>query len=73
MPPRAVGATAPHIDVLPCVHPNAAGLDIGADEIDACVPSDRDSRPVRAFATFTTDLHARVSQKWRVGLPKSWR
>jgi transposase len=43
---------------LPCVHPNAAGLDIGADEIYACVPSDRDSRPVRAFATFTGDLHA---------------
>jgi len=43
---------------LPCVHPNAAGLDIGADEIYACVPSDRDSRPVRAFATFTADLHA---------------
>jgi transposase len=58
MPPRAVGATAPHIDVLPCVHPNAAGLDIGADEIYACVPSDRNSRPVRAFVTFTADLHA---------------
>lgn len=58
MPPRAVGATATHIDALPCVHPNAAGLDIGADQIYACVPSDRDSRPVRAFATFTADLHA---------------
>ena len=58
MPPRAVGATATHLDTLPCVHPNAAGLDIGADEIYACVPSDRDSRPVRAFATFPADLHA---------------
>ena len=58
MPPRAVGATATHIDALPCVHPNAAGLDVGADQIYACVPSDRDSRPVRAFATFTADLHA---------------
>ena len=58
MPPRVVGATATHSDALPCVHPNAAGLDIGADQIYACVPSDRDSRPVRAFATFTADLHA---------------
>jgi hypothetical protein len=58
MPPRTVGTTAAHIDALPCVHPNAAGLDIGADEIYACVPADRDARPVRAFATFTADLHA---------------
>jgi transposase len=57
MPPRAVGATAAHVDALPCVHPNAAGLDIGADEIYACVPSDRDACPIRAFATFTADLH----------------
>jgi transposase len=58
MPPRAVPATTAHIDALPCIHPNAAGLDIGADQIYACVPSDRDARPVRAFATFTADLHA---------------
>jgi len=58
MPPRAVGATATHSDALPCVHRNAAGLDIGAEQIYACVPSDRDSRPVRAFATFTPDLQA---------------
>jgi len=36
----------------------AAGLDIGAEEIWACVPADRDARPVRAFGTFTPDLHA---------------
>src|SRR6266508_956975 len=58
MPPRAVGATAGHIDALQCVYPNAAGLDVGADETYACVSSDRDARPVRAFATFTADLHA---------------
>jgi hypothetical protein len=58
MTPRSVAATVTHIDALPCVHPNAAGLDIGADEIYACVPSDRDPRPVRAFAAFTADLHA---------------
>lgn len=36
---------------------NAAGLDIGAEEIYACVPSDRDPSPVRKFATYTVDLH----------------
>ncbi len=36
----------------------AAGLDIGATEIWACVPPDRDAQPVRAFGTFTPDLHA---------------
>jgi transposase len=46
------------IDALPSVNPNAAGLDIGADQIYACVPSDRDPQPVRAFTTFTVDLHA---------------
>lgn len=37
---------------------NAAGLDIGAAEIWACVPEDRDERSVRPFATFTVDLCA---------------
>ena len=32
---------------------NAAGLDIGADEIWAAVPEDRDERPVQVFRTFT--------------------
>ena len=40
------------------VHPNAAGLDIGRDEIWACVPVDRDRQPVRGFGTFTPDLEA---------------
>jgi transposase len=43
---------------LPQVNPNAAGLDIGAREILACVPADRDPTPVRAFGTFTPDLQA---------------
>lgn len=36
---------------------NAAGLDIGAEEIYGCVPRDRDETPIRAFRTFTADLH----------------
>jgi transposase len=36
----------------------AAGLDIGATEMWACVPTDRDPQSVRAFGTCTPDLHA---------------
>ncbi len=43
-------------DHLSPVHPNAAGLDIGAPEIWACVPPDRCDQPVRTFATFTPDV-----------------
>ena len=41
---------------LALVHPNAAGLDIGAREIWVCVPGARDSEPVKSFGTFTPDL-----------------
>jgi transposase len=37
---------------------NAAGLDIGAEDIYACVPAGRDSSQVRCFGTCTADLHA---------------
>ena len=37
---------------------NAAGLDIGAQEIYVCVPTDRDSSPIRKFGTYTVDLHS---------------
>ena len=70
MAPRATTATAASIDMLPCVHPNAAGLDVGADEIYACVPSDRDLHPVRAFATFTADLHALAD--WLLAYGVDW-
>ena len=43
---------------LEMIHPHAAGLDIGASEIYVCVPDDRDQPAIRAFATFTADLHA---------------
>src|SRR3984893_7292302 len=42
----------------PCLEPNAGGIDIGAREIFVAVPPDRDECPVRAFDTFTEDLHA---------------
>ena len=46
------------LDVLEQISPHAAGLDIGAEEIYACVPVDRDEQSVRLFPTFTVDLHA---------------
>jgi hypothetical protein len=42
---------------LPVLNPDAAGIDIGATEIYAAVPADRDPEPVRMFATFTQDLN----------------
>lgn len=46
---------------LPTIHPCAAGMDIGAEEIVVAVPPDRDPEPVRLFRTFTPDLHALVA------------
>ena len=46
------------LDELSIVHPHAAGLDIGASEIWACVPAAGTPESVRAFGTFTVDLHA---------------
>lgn len=60
--------TARSLDTLSPIHPNAAGLDIGADEIFAGVPSDRDRQPVRAFATFTVDLHAQADWLEQCGI-----
>ena len=45
------------LEQLEQINLDAAGLDIGATEIWACVPKDRDSAPVRRFETFTADLH----------------
>jgi hypothetical protein len=46
------------LEDLKIVHPHAAGLDIGAREIWACVPSASTAENVRAFGTFTVDLQA---------------
>jgi transposase len=40
------------------LHPDAAGIDIGASELFVAVPADRDDQPVRSFPTFTRDLVA---------------
>ena len=51
---RTVKTTA----ALPILQPDAAGIDVGATEVYAAVPADRDPHPVRAFRTFTMDLQA---------------
>jgi transposase len=45
------------LDELTIVHPHAAGLDIGAREIWACVPASHIPENVRVFGTFTIELH----------------
>jgi transposase len=44
------------LETIPILNPNAAGMDIGADEIYAAVPADRDGQPVQCFGTFTSEL-----------------
>ena len=38
------------------IHPHAAGVDIGAIEIVACVPGDENIQIVKAFGNYTVDL-----------------
>jgi transposase len=43
---------------MPILHPDTAGIDMGATEIYGCVPLDRAPQPIRRFGTFTEDLVA---------------
>ena len=45
-------------DTLPVLHPDAAGIDVGASELYIAVSAGRNPQPVRSFPTFTRDLHA---------------
>ena len=47
------------------VNENAAGVDIGAIEIVACVSGDENTQIVRAFGNYTVDLQALA--KWLKG------
>ena len=49
------------------IHPNAAGIDVGAKEHVVAVPADRDPEPVRSFKAFTPDLYelGRLAQGMR--------
>lgn len=44
------------MNVLEQINPNAAGIDVGAEEVWVAVPSDRDEESVQVFPTFTADL-----------------
>ena len=57
-----------HADAMPCIHPNAAGMDIGARAIVVAVPPARAPEPVRVFETCTPDLHALVAWLVRCGI-----
>ena len=46
------------MNVLEQINPNAAGIDIGAEEVWVAVPPERDEESVRVFSTFTIDLNS---------------
>ena len=62
-PPKRV-----RMDDMPSIHPNAAGMDIGARAIVVAVPPERDPEPVRVCETFTPDLHALVDWLLQCGI-----
>jgi transposase len=55
---KAMHSQSPGSESLPLVNRQAAGLDIGSNEIWVAVPPERDPQPVRKFGTFTPDLLA---------------
>ena len=57
-----------HVDEMPCIHPHAAGMDIGARAIVVAVPPARAPEPVRVFETFTPALHAVVAWLVQCGI-----
>lgn len=51
------GATPPY-SINNKTHPDAAGIDVGAEEFVVAVPSERCEKPVRTYATFTSGIYA---------------
>lgn len=45
------------VNALEQINSNAAGIDIGSEEMYVAVPPGRDEESVRCFPTFTADLH----------------
>lgn len=50
------GSPIKPVEPLKQIDPNAAGVDIGSEELYACIPADRDEKFVRKFRTFTWDI-----------------
>ena len=53
---------------LSTIHPDAAGIDIGATFHVVAVPLGRDDQPVRTFRTFSGDLHQLADWLHAVGI-----
>ena len=51
------GAKSPGADALSMVNPGAAAIDIGSTMHMAAISPQADDNPVRAFGTFTGELH----------------
>jgi transposase len=51
-------SSAPKPKGLPCIRPDAAGIDIGSKEIYVALPPDREAPRVRAFGSVTAELNA---------------
>jgi len=56
------------VNALEQINLNAAGIDIGAEEVYVAVPPDRDEQSVRSFPTFTADLHRLADWLQRCGI-----
>jgi transposase len=66
---RTPKASATQSAVNPQTHPDAAGIDVGAEELVVAVPAGRDAGPtVRTFASFTADLQQLVGWLQRCGI-----
>lgn len=53
---------------LSLINPNAAGIDLGAEQHWVCVPEERAENNVRSFSCFTNDLHALADWLWKCGV-----
>ncbi len=54
--PKKCASTQPSINTQ--THPDAAGIDVGAEEFVVAVPPGRCEEPVRTYVTFTSGIHA---------------
>lgn len=65
---KTVRRKRPSKKPLSSIHPNAAGLDVGATFHVVAVPPDRDEQPIRTFKSFTGDLHRLADWLQAVGV-----
>jgi transposase len=56
------------VNALEQINLNAAGIDVGAEEVWVAVPPERDEQSVRSFPTFTADLYRLADWLERCGI-----